>query len=317
MIKHIQLVDLEFVIRPVSTLDVPMLPASALRGGIGYILKQILCHGPIDQACHQCEAFRYCDYPRLFEQMEDIRQEHLYLGYVRPFVISAPLYRQGTMTKDDRFKFRIRIFGKAVSYVPYMIASVLELAEKGIGQRKQTFVVESIASLNEIGMAKEIFSLESGMLSEPWIISGKRIVDMLEAYKDCREIEIRFETPCQIQIKGQLQQDLPFPLFMQNLLRRIQAMLAHHQNVLISREQIDELIEISKDVALTKNELRWFRNERFSTRQQKPIRLDGVIGSVRYEGNLEPFLDLLYAGTYFHLGKQAVFGLGKYECVFL
>ncbi|KIQ94505.1 CRISPR-associated endoribonuclease Cas6 [Anoxybacillus thermarum] len=317
MLEDVKIVDLEFVIRPILELDLPLLPASTLRGGIGYTLKRIVCHESLDYPCHQCKWLKCCVYPRLFEQMEEIRGEHIYFGYVRPFVISTPIHRREIITADQRFTFGVRIFGEAVSYVPYIIASVLELSEKGIGQRKQKFVVESVTSRNEIGMVKRIFSFDTGTLSEPWVISGKRVIDMLAAYKDCREIELRFETPCQIQIKGQLQQDLPFTLFIQNLLRRIEAMLAHHQNIYISREKVNELIEMSKNVVMTKSELQLFRNQRFSTRQQKSIRLDGFIGTTRYKGDLEPFLEWIYAGMYFHLGKQTVFGLGRYECAFL
>jgi hypothetical protein len=294
-----------------------VLPASTLRGGIGYALKRILCHYSIEQNCSHCEAFLNCDYPRLFEPMGDICAEDMYVGYVRPFVISTHLHSNDVLTKDDVYRFRIRVFGKSISYVPYLITSVLELSKKGIGKGKQTFIVESVESFNEIGMPKLVFSNEHGVLSEPWIISGKRIKSIIHAYKDCREIEVRFQTPCKIQIKGQLQSDLSFPLFIQNVMRRIQAVLAHHQNILIRRKQIDELVEMAKDVKTKDCSLNWFSNRRFSTRQQKLVSLSGFIGNVRYEGNLALFLDLIYLGTYLHLGKQTAFGLGKYECVIL
>jgi len=43
--------------------------------------------------------------------------------------------------------------------------------------------------------------------------------------------------------------------------------------------------------------------------------LGGFMGTTSISGNLAQYLPLLYLGEYTHLGKQTMFGLGKYKLV--
>ncbi|MDQ4062432.1 MAG: CRISPR system precrRNA processing endoribonuclease RAMP protein Cas6 [Actinomycetota bacterium] len=41
--------------------------------------------------------------------------------------------------------------------------------------------------------------------------------------------------------------------------------------------------------------------------------MEGVVGNVEYAGPVEKFLPLLVMGQLAHVGKRAVFGLGRYR----
>lgn len=49
--------------------------------------------------------------------------------------------------------------------------------------------------------------------------------------------------------------------------------------------------------------------------QEKVGPIEGVVGSVEYVGPIEEFLPLICMGQLTHLGKQAVFGLGRYRII--
>ena len=52
---------------------------------------------------------------------------------------------------------------------------------------------------------------------------------------------------------------------------------------------------------------------RYSSRQDQKMKLGGVIGEWQFD-NLSPELaKLLYIGQWLHCGKNATFGLGKYQ----
>ena len=59
--------------------------------------------------------------------------------------------------------------------------------------------------------------------------------------------------------------------------------------------------------------LKWQDWTRYSSRQDQKMKLGGVIGQWQFN-NLSPELaKLLYIGQWLHCGKNATFGLGKYQ----
>lgn len=61
------------------------------------------------------------------------------------------------------------------------------------------------------------------------------------------------------------------------------------------------------------HDLVWRDWTRRSSRQQRIMQLGGCIGSWKLRGNLIPFWDVLRLGLWLHVGKEASFGLGKYQ----
>lgn len=66
-------------------------------------------------------------------------------------------------------------------------------------------------------------------------------------------------------------------------------------------------------VAADLTALEWEREARARGRRHK---LRGVLGSIRLEGDIEPFVDYLHLAQYAHVGKSAGFGLGRIRVVF-
>ncbi len=105
---------------------------------------------------------------------------------------------------------------------------------------------------------------------------------------------------------------LEFHILFRNLLRRISLLSYFH-----CREELNldfkGLIEEAKGVKVRQEKLSWFDWERYSNRQETKMMMGGFIGSIAFEGDLEPFLPFLLLGEYIHVGKGTSFGLGKYE----
>lgn len=75
------------------------------------------------------------------------------------------------------------------------------------------------------------------------------------------------------------------------------------------------LIERARAVRLVEDRTRWEDWTRYSSRQDRRMTLGGLVGHAVYEGDLAPFWPFLVFGQWTHVGKNATFGLGRYEIV--
>ena len=71
------------------------------------------------------------------------------------------------------------------------------------------------------------------------------------------------------------------------------------------------VLEAASRVRIASTNVRWHDWERWSNRQQTSMRLGGLVGSLRLEGDLATFSTLLARAQQLHVGKGTTFGLGK------
>jgi hypothetical protein len=64
---------------------------------------------------------------------------------------------------------------------------------------------------------------------------------------------------------------------------------------------------------MVRDETTWAAFRRYSSFRGRSEPLEGVVGSAEYAGPVEEFLPLLVMGGLTHVGKRAVFGLGRYR----
>jgi hypothetical protein len=72
-----------------------------------------------------------------------------------------------------------------------------------------------------------------------------------------------------------------------------------------------ELIDRAGQVKLTQSDIYWQDWQRHSKRQEKRIKMGGLMGRVVYQGDLADYLPLLMLGQWLHVGKGTVFGNGR------
>ena len=118
------------------------------------------------------------------------------------------------------------------------------------------------------------------------------------------DIELEFITPTHITIDGKLAEELPFPLFIDNLLSRISHILD------IYGEEpffLEYGIVTRKPYINTKNNLKIV-----SVKQQGFVK-SGVVGKVYFHGELDKYMPYIDLGTQIHVGKLAASGFGVYN----
>jgi CRISPR-associated endoribonuclease Cas6 len=125
-------------------------------------------------------------------------------------------------------------------------------------------------------------------------------------------LTLRFVTPTRIKYQGSYTSHPQFHIILRTLLRRLSSLLYFHCGEELSltyKEMIDE----AQRIKTLKVRVDWIDWERYSGRQEQRMKLGGFVGRVTYRGDISKFLPFLKIGEYTHLGKAAVFGLGKYE----
>ncbi|MDN3512306.1 MAG: CRISPR system precrRNA processing endoribonuclease RAMP protein Cas6 [Candidatus Jettenia sp.] len=105
--------------------------------------------------------------------------------------------------------------------------------------------------------------------------------------------------------------ELEFHVLFRSILRRLSTLLYFHCNEVKLSIDYKQLIEDAKGITVAKNDLIWDDYERYSTRKEQRMKIGGFSGSIRYCGDLEPFISFLLLAEYIHTRKSVSFGFGQ------
>jgi len=295
-----------------------------------------------EKICVSCLLKGKCVYSYVFETPppSDTSKMRKYPFAPHPFVITPPLEEKRTYGENDTLRFELTLIGKSIDFLPYFIYTFDELGRIGIGKGKGKYQLEEVRAISIGERTKVKGEREETQKDQKTILiySGKdktlrndfkilKIDDLcalnlsplanhLSPSSDLSPLTLNlvFKTPTRLKFDGRLSPGLEFHILFRNLLRRISLLSYFHCG-----EELDldfkGLIEKSKEIRVHKENLSWFDWERYSNRQETRMMMGGFVGSIKFEGDLEPFMPFLLLGEYVHVGKGTSFGLGKYEIV--
>jgi hypothetical protein len=223
------------------------------------------------------------------------------------------------LRRGETVTFEMTLFGRAVNGLPYIVFSIEEMANRGLGVRRGQFALQEVYCLGRSGECISLDYQAEGrqfdLLKSQVVYGDEYLVDRLAGIQSSTRIKLRFLTRVRIRVQGSVQADLDFSTLIRFLWRRTSLMMALQGEEFETVDQSKMLGRADKvrtlASAMVKHEV-W----RGSNRQQKWIHHDGYLGEMVFEGDgLEYFLPLLAIGELLHLGSGATFGLGKYEIV--
>jgi CRISPR/Cas system endoribonuclease Cas6 (RAMP superfamily) len=162
------------------------------------------------------------------------------------------------------------------------------------------------------GTEKTIFCASDRTVRDPGSFRGAEIIGETVPVGDRQQLRIRLLTMTRLKHDNRFVTSLPFHVLVRGLLRRISSLMYFHQG-----EELDVdfagLIARATQVETLSEDTRWVDWDRYSGRRDARITLGGLVGTVTYAGDLNEFWPLLKIGEYVHVGKGAVFGMGKYR----
>lgn len=229
---------------------------------------------------------------------------------------ARPTIERRRLAVGGELSFGLLLIGRATEYLPYVIYAMSNLARRGLGVDRARFELVEVAALDERGEARVIYTRSSPRIAPhgfPAKSLGEFVRARLEQLPGRDLLRLQFLTPTRIRVDGDVQTGMSFPLLVRNLLRRVSLLMAVH-----GRAPLDvdyrALISQAEHIETRSASLRWWDWERYSSRQEKKMKLGGFIGEVKYAGGgLPEFLPLVAAGEILHVGSGTSFGLGRYR----
>lgn len=284
----------------------PTYAGSTIRGVFGHALRKTACMTKMSE-CGSCPLRMSCPYTTIFDVQEDSR---LGKGQAQnppaPYIIEAPEDKKRHYDIGDALSFNVVLFGIARQHLALIIYTLQQAFSRGVGPGKAKASLSQVDVQTDDGW-QTIYTVES-----PKIQEHKNTITLPSCYAESYCLQIK--TPMRIQVAGEglgIYRVNPRALLLQ-LLRRVEtiSLLYLNHSLKLDKEVIDQLESVQSEAQLS-----WQDWKRYSNRQQQEMSLGGIIGEWTLQHIPPAFAQLLYIGQWLHIGKQTVFGHGRYELV--
>jgi len=278
-------------------------PGSAWRGALGHSLARLACTSGA-RGCPPCMQPQACAYGYLFETAPPpgAAKMRKYNQVPHPFTLRLEQITERACT------LRAHVFGRANGFLPLFVAALRQAGQSGNGIAGNRLALESI-------------SQESAPGSGDW----QRIDDPSGTLLPLAPlspvpppgpegVEIRLLTPLRVKSDGRPagKATLDFGAFFSVLLRRISMLTYFHGDVALETD-FKSLVAAARSVQAEAG-LQWREQVRYSARQKSEMKMGGVVGTLRVQGqDLSPFWPFLWLGQWTHAGSAASMGNGTYE----
>ncbi|HWB84774.1 MAG TPA: CRISPR system precrRNA processing endoribonuclease RAMP protein Cas6 [Bryobacteraceae bacterium] len=218
-----------------------------------------------------------------------------FADWPRPFVIRAAHLDGVDIDVAGSFFFDIHCFDVRQPALAHFRAALAELASTGIGPgrgRAELLTAEAL-DLDDIPAEPDV----------PLAVS------LVPEMGTLQRIAVRFVSPTELKIAGELATQPEFPVLLARLRDRISTLRALYG---AGAFDIDfrAMGERASQVRLARCELLWEHRTRRSSRTGQEHPLSGFTGDAEYEGEIAEFLPWLRAARWVGVGRQTVWGKG-------
>jgi CRISPR-associated endoribonuclease Cas6 len=298
-----------------DALDLPSYLGSTLRGAFGHAFRAVACPAPRDV---ECPIPAQCPYHVIFETSPPTGSEVLrtHDEIPRPFVIAPvdpvpvgagnqarQLYQSG-----DEVSFELVLIGRAQEFFPHFVVALREVNR--IGRGRQAVELRRIDALGAAAdQSRAVYTaLENLVYGSAESVSLESCADLLPD----PAVTIDFLTQTRLKHEGRFVRRPDFQILFRRLLGRLSSLARFHCGTPLDVD-FRELIDQAASIRLIRDETRWTRWQRYSSRQDRRMEWEGIEGRATYAGNFSPFWKFLRFGELVHAGHGCTFGLGKYK----
>lgn len=290
-----------FTLRCEAPLQLNEYSGSMLRGAFGHALRAVSCMtGQSD--CAGCDVHASCRYPSLFSPGPVTDERGRPRDVPAPYILEADNQVARLMKAGECLTFDMVLFGPALVQLPTIIVAWQRAAYAGLGHGRARCRLEQVALVEESGDQSVVFQGNS-----PRVVPHHAGLTVPELPK-VSSLTLVLETPTRIQHRGKVVSgdQLTASMLLNALARKVELYTQHYTSNGWQRPDLPATLQLT--TRLTRQ--RWAR---YSSRQKRHMRLDGLVGEVTLSGELQAWLPWVWLGQYTHLGKNSSFGLGRYR----
>lgn len=294
----------EFELRQLDALRLPHYAGSMLRGAFGHALRRAACVTR-EPECKPCPLYRSCVFPNVFDTPAP--ESNAASQAVNPYVIEGPAMGGHDVAPGETWRFGFVLAGRMLRQMPLVVHAWQRACESGFRQAGSRAELVAVRLQGGDG-SRCVYDPAVGRL-EPF--EASRMAAPVQDRAAC----LRFVTPLRLQENGRIlnEREIDARRILMILARRTQNLLDCHGE----RELKLPLKELAVAAGGIEAEVRMRRHQwsRYSSRQRQEMDLTGLVGDVILRGDLVPFHELIALGELLHLGKNATFGLGRYQLI--
>ncbi|MCA1926555.1 MAG: CRISPR system precrRNA processing endoribonuclease RAMP protein Cas6 [Thiobacillus sp.] len=291
------------------TVETPMrLPeyaGSALRGAFGHAFKRTVCVTR-EKDCKACPLYRGCAYPAVFAPpAPESHAVQKFSDIPAPYVIEPPSWGEKAYPPGEKLSFQLVLVGQALKHLPTIVHAWQRALQHGVGPGDGTATLDRVTHLAPQG-EHIVFDTASGVI-EP------HSTDLAIEAAAPHAVSLGIVTPLRLQANGKPlgPNEIRADRLLVGLVKRTALISELHCGAPLALD-FHALAKHATAVADEKR-LAWRDWTRYSNRQKQEMKLGGVVGEWRLDGDLAPFWPFLFLGQWLHVGKNAAFGLGHYQ----
>lgn len=282
---------------------------STWRGALGHSLKRLACVTQLPK-CPECPLFHACAHAYLFETPPppDTEKMRKYPSVPHPFILNAPIGMK-TLNPGQRYTLEVTLLGNGNRHLPYLLHALERAGRAGIGKGRAPLVLEQVEREPNPGTQEWVTIYQpGGPVMQPF--PRERTIPDPPAGSTLR---IEFQTPTRFRHESRVvrPQDFHFADLFSNLLRRISMLTYFHGDHPLETD-FAGLTQRAKLISIQQQDLHWLPWNRYSSRQEREVKMDGLVGSIELgTAGLDEFWPYLWLGQYVHAGAGTVMGQGK------
>jgi len=295
-----------------TPLGLPDYAGSTLRGVFGRALRDLVCVMRAPE-CSNCRLVARCFYAAFFEPQRAASLQprgHNPVPAVSGYAIEPSTATRRWYKPGDSFEFdMVVMLHQALSQLPLIIEAWQRAFAAGVGERNGRARLQRVEHLAPASARSVVYQTGLNKLlphdTEVCVPEFDRSLD----------VHLSLLTPLRLEQRDRLvgPRELTPPVFFRHLIRRVSFHVNGRHGEIFSLEAIHRLNALADGVGEGARDLRWVDWTRFSSRQKQKMTLGGVIGTWLLTAVHPDLLSLLYLGEWLHVGKECVFGLGRYR----